>query len=57
MLGDGGGDKEVYNAYSMSSRHLQYGKRQKMNSCNKKIKIRLYERLGKEAEITSSLDI
>lgn len=42
-LGDGK-DKGVYNAYSVPSRHLQYGRRQRTDSCNKNIKVRLYER-------------
>lgn len=49
VLGDGE-DKEVYNAYSMPSRHSQYGRKQKMNSCNnkKKIEIRLCDRSGRK---------
>lgn len=47
MLGDGE-DKEVYNAYSVPSRYSQYGRKQKMNSCNKKIEIRLCDRSGGE---------
>ena len=39
-----GKDKGVYNAYSVPSRHLQYGRRQRTDSCNKNIKVRLYER-------------
>lgn len=42
-LGDGK-DKEVYDAYSVPSKRLQCGRRQKTNSCNKKTKIRLFER-------------
>lgn len=55
-LGDGK-DKEIYNAYSVPSSHLQYGGRQKTNSCNKNIKVRLYERAGGATQITPSLEV
>lgn len=48
-------DKEVYNAYSTPSRHLQYGRRQEINSSNKTSRLSVVRGQGEEAEITTGL--